>query len=422
MALPAGLIHNATSLTVDVTFHTSAGGVILGYQNAPLGNVPGNYVPALYVGTDGKLYGSIYSLGGLHSNTVVNDGASHYAVLTVTGNTLSLSLDGVSLGQTMGTLSPLDMTFNQLGTGYTVTYPAGITSGSDPFIGTLDKVVITTNGGSCRIGDLANFRRHSVDADPEHRRDRNSQPRDLRLPGGRGLDQRVGDGLLSRVDHRLAQREHHGRDAGDPQRLAREHSAGFSYLWQATDSQAISSTGSQALSFNGTNQFVDLGNPTDLNFSGQITLEAWIKPESTTGLQDIIAHGYQVSPNDAEDFLRINNGYYQVGSWNGNTAIAQAAIPAGDVGQWVYLAGVYNGTQWMLYRDGVPGRHVGPDHAGSPAGQLDRLGHRRRGRRHRAVLPGRDRRREHLERRPLGGLGPVRHVRGLDADRIRPGR
>ena len=63
-ALPAGLIHNATSLTVDVTFHTSAGGVILGYQNAPLGNVPGNYVPALYVGTDGKLYGSIY-FGGL---------------------------------------------------------------------------------------------------------------------------------------------------------------------------------------------------------------------------------------------------------------------------------------------------------------------------------------------------------------------
>ena len=132
--------------------------------------------------------------------------------------------------------------------------------------------------------------------------------------------------------------------ATDP--IATETAAGFSYLWQATDSQGISSIGSQALSFNGTNQFVDLGNPTDLNISGQITLEAWIKPESTTGLQDIIAHGYQVSPNYAEDFLRINNGYYQAGSWNGNTAMAQAAIPASDVGQWVFLAGVYDGTQW----------------------------------------------------------------------------
>ncbi len=98
---------------------------------------------------------------------------------------------------------------------------------------------------------------------------------------------------------------------------------------------------------------MDLDNPTDLNFSGQITLDAWIMPESTAGLQDIIAHGYQTSPTNAEDFLRISGGYYQVGSWNGNNAFAQVAIPAGDIGQWVNLAGVYNGSEWILYRDGV---------------------------------------------------------------------
>ncbi len=108
-----------------------------------------------------------------------------------------------------------------------------------------------------------------------------------------------------------------------------------------------------AFSLNGTGQFVDLGNPTDLNFSGQITLDAWIMPESTGGLQDIIAHGYQTSPTNAEDYLRINNGYYQVGSWNGNDALAQFAIPASDIGQWVNLVGVYNGNEWILYRDGV---------------------------------------------------------------------
>ncbi len=117
-----------------------------------------------------------------------------------------------------------------------------------------------------------------------------------------------------------------------------------------------------ALNFNGTDQFVDLGNPTDLNFSGQITLEAWIKPESTSGIQDIVAHGYQVSPSLAEDFLRINNGYYQVGSWNGNTGMAQAPIPAGDIGQWVHLAGVYDGTQWTLYRNGVALATSAPPH------------------------------------------------------------
>ncbi len=148
--------------------------------------------------------------------------------------------------------------------------------------------------------------------------------------------------------------------------------AGFSDLWQATDSQGISSTTSQALSFNGTNQFVDLGNPTDLSFSGQtatssapITLEAWIKPQSTTGYQDIIAHGYQLSPSYAEDFLRINNGYYQVGSWNGNTAMAQAPIPAGDVGQWDFLAGVYDGTEWLIYVNGELAGTSGPTTQGA---------------------------------------------------------
>jgi Concanavalin A-like lectin/glucanases superfamily len=141
--------------------------------------------------------------------------------------------------------------------------------------------------------------------------------------------------------------------------------AGFNYLWQATDANGNSFTGTQGLSFNGTNQYVDLGNPSDLNFSGPITLEAWIKPGSTGGLQDIITHGYQVSPNDAEDFLRINNGYYEVGSWNGNGAYASAPIPAGDVGQWVFLAGVYDGKQWDLYRNGVLVATSGPTTQGA---------------------------------------------------------
>ena len=153
---------------------------------------------------------------------------------------------------------------------------------------------------------------------------------------------------------------------------------------------------------------MDLGNPTDLNFSGQITLDAWIKPESTGGLQDIIAHGYQTSPTNAEDFLRIDGGYYQVGSWNGSDAVAQVAIPAGDIGQWVNLVGVYNGTQWILYRDGVQVATSGATSQGALPVSNDRLGDWCRGQRHRAVLPGGDRRRQYLERRPLGGRRRVR--------------
>jgi RHS repeat-associated protein len=108
-----------------------------------------------------------------------------------------------------------------------------------------------------------------------------------------------------------------------------------------------------ALQFDGAGDYVSLGNPAGLNITGAITLSAWIKPEATGGLRNIIAHGHATSPN-GEVYLRINNGQYQVGSWNGTSYLASAAVPAGDVGTWVHLTGVYDpdAGQWRLYRNG----------------------------------------------------------------------
>ncbi len=104
IALPTGLINGATSLTVDVTFQTTAGGVILGYQNRALGTTPTNYVPALYVGTNGLLYAEIWN-GAVHpitSTTKVNDGQQHTAVFTLSGSTETLTLDGKLVGTLTG--------------------------------------------------------------------------------------------------------------------------------------------------------------------------------------------------------------------------------------------------------------------------------------------------------------------------------
>jgi hypothetical protein len=354
VALPSSLIHDATSLSVDVTFHTTAGGVILGYQNAPSNNVPGNYVPALYVGTDGKLYGSVYSLGVIHTSAAVNDGTSHRAVLTVSGSTLSLSLDGVPVGQTTGNLSPIDMKFNQLGTGYSVGYPAGVNNAPDPFVGTLEKVLISTNGALPGSVMSPTSTSSQFSLTPSAAGTYAVSLESINSDGGVG--QSSGSVTVVSPPSFAFGFPAGSIQVGKPITVTAStpgSTGGLTSLWQITNPSGKTATSSGALQFNGVNQFVDLGRPTDLNFSGQITLEAWIKPGSTAGLQDIISHGYQTSPNLAEVFLRINNGTYQVGSWNGNNSFASAAMPATDVGQWVHLAGVYNGTQWLLYRNGV---------------------------------------------------------------------
>jgi hypothetical protein len=107
-----------------------------------------------------------------------------------------------------------------------------------------------------------------------------------------------------------------------------------------------------ALTLNGTSGYANLPNSSALNFTGPITLSAWIKPTSLSGYQNIIDHGYTNNP-DAEVYLRINNGDYQVGRWDGKDHDASFAIPTSDLNTWVHLSGEYDGSSWRLYRDGV---------------------------------------------------------------------
>ena len=124
VSLPNNLVRGfEQEETIEAWFKTAGGGVILGYQGSPTNSPgqPAGWVPALYVGTDGKLYGDVWSLPEVSSDVVVNDGRWHQVTLVVDGasETQSLYLDGQIVGTGVGSITDFGGTYDQIGTGYT---------------------------------------------------------------------------------------------------------------------------------------------------------------------------------------------------------------------------------------------------------------------------------------------------------------
>jgi len=112
--------------------------------------------------------------------------------------------------------------------------------------------------------------------------------------------------------------------------------------------------------FDGSDDYIGLGNPAGLNFTGQITIAAWIRPDLIKGVdinRDIVVHGFSVGYPEKEVYLRTaNDGQYEIGSYiqnSGTTGRAEYIIPLTDQGTWVHLVGLYDGAFWRLYRNGV---------------------------------------------------------------------
>jgi hypothetical protein len=117
-------------------------------------------------------------------------------------------------------------------------------------------------------------------------------------------------------------------------------------------------TNSLAAYFNSTNSYLELDNPDALNFDGPITLEAWILPDANQNNDGyIISHG-EDDTGTASVTLGLFNGFYTVGAIQGNntSSYATSPIPDGDLGgtNWIHLAGTWDGTNWNLFRNGIP--------------------------------------------------------------------
>ncbi|MBT4033635.1 MAG: hypothetical protein HOE61_02675, partial [Candidatus Marinimicrobia bacterium] len=116
-----------------------------------------------------------------------------------------------------------------------------------------------------------------------------------------------------------------------------------------------------ALDFDGSNGYVDLGSPTDLDNLGQgsYTIEAWIKTSNTNTRQTIIGN-YDGTPAYVLELYSTGNLRFYVNNTGYNSS---AEV---DDGLWHHVAGVrdYN-NDILLYVDGVEIYSYGSDPEGS---------------------------------------------------------
>jgi hypothetical protein len=112
-------------LSFATWFRTTAGGVILGQEGV---GASGGYVPAVYVGTDGKLYAQMFWNGvgnPVVSAGTVNDGQWHQVAVTYNGTSETVDLDGAAIK----TVPFTQTAYNS--SGYSYTLGSGIASGTD---------------------------------------------------------------------------------------------------------------------------------------------------------------------------------------------------------------------------------------------------------------------------------------------------
>lgn len=134
----------ATPFSFELWFKSAAsGGVILGQQTVSPYNTLAGYVPAIYVGTDGKLRVEMFNNGArnplVSANTVNDNLFFHHVAVTYDGTQQKVYLDGQLMGSRAHTQIGYSSSYKyQLGTGAASGWPGG-TSGWFNFNGLIDE-------------------------------------------------------------------------------------------------------------------------------------------------------------------------------------------------------------------------------------------------------------------------------------------
>jgi hypothetical protein len=107
-----------------------------------------------------------------------------------------------------------------------------------------------------------------------------------------------------------------------------------------------------AQTFDGTDDYVDVGNGASLNITNAITVEVWIKLSSNTEPHMIIYKG-SGAPNYPGYDLYYSSGLFIFKGTNKTPATYAQASSLNALGNWTHIVGTMDGHNISIYRDGI---------------------------------------------------------------------
>ncbi|MEU8238903.1 LamG-like jellyroll fold domain-containing protein [Actinoplanes missouriensis] len=130
----------SVSLWFKMNAGASTGGVLYSFQSHEIWDAPDedvdNWVPALYVGADGKLRGQFCYCDGATPTTTagkVNDGQWHHVALAAGADKQTLYLDGAAVGTAARTVEASTAVHAYVGAGTTLSWPSPAADSTNGF-------------------------------------------------------------------------------------------------------------------------------------------------------------------------------------------------------------------------------------------------------------------------------------------------
>jgi hypothetical protein len=358
LRLPDDLIRGrGANFTISLRFKTATYGAILGYQNTAVGPTS-QYVPILYVQSDGKLSANLWQVSNQPLNVLssnrVDDNNWHKVEFSAAAGSITVYIDGVLIGTSSGTTDHLAMSFNQLGAVNT----AGVWTG-DPidgwfgFNGCIDEFIVVDK--SLTASQIEQVTQIPLPTITSFTPTTAKSGETITITGTNFAN--ASSVKLGGVDARRFTIV----SATEIRAIVPFNATVNSTVEVTNAVGTISATtftydcNNNALNFDGVNDFIQVGSPLPITSTGNFTIEAWVRPS----LIDANFHGFfglETQAGRAPSLYVGPNGTLYADAYN-STNINDRYLSQIDnfftLNTWVHVALVRNGNTFIIYKNGV---------------------------------------------------------------------